>query len=178
MLYKGDYVAPLEPSRGDWQRSLIGLQWLHAVTGAADSHDENIMRAPDGSRFVGIDSDMSFGLRTWHPDQLIQSDRNPATRAFHGRGLPPIVDRDQYQALMRLDERSLRQAIGDLIRPEELKSTLDRLDAVKSQLETLDEAGRVIEAHQWGDASYAVLAQRKGESYAERLLSKREQMPI
>lgn len=176
LLKSADEAPPLLPDNSEGQRSLIALQWLHAITGACDTHDRNIMRSADGKRYVGIDNDISFGAGATayknlvnHPDRLIHDDRKPETKGFHGQGLPPIADRAQYEAIMKLNPASLRELLGPLLAPEEFDATVARLDVVQDHLRTLDGEGRIIGPDQWGPQSLDTILNANERSYVKRI---------
>lgn len=185
LLSQGDYIPPLKPADGEWQRTLIGLQWLHAISGAADSHDENIMRSADGQRYVGIDNDVSFGGgyttdggRVNHPDGMMWRDNNGPTRAFHGQGLPPIADQTQFDAIMALSPARLTEELGTLLHPTELKASIKRLEVVQKHLRSLQRAGHVIAPDRWGQESFDIIKNAPESSYVKRQYNKRQELPI
>jgi hypothetical protein len=185
LLREGDYIPPLEPTEGEWQRSLIALQWLHAISGAADSHDQNIMRSVDGQRFVGIDNDFSFGgglatnrAQVEHPNGMMWRDGADHTIAFRGQGLPPIADQSQFDALMALSPARLTEALGPLLRPSELKATLKRLEVVHKHLRSLQMKGRVIAPDRWGQHSFNIINKASDSSYVRRQYEARQRLPI
>jgi hypothetical protein len=185
LLSQGDHIPPLKPADGEWQRTLIGLQWLHAISGAADSHDENIMRSADGQRYVGIDNDVSFGGgyttdggRVNHPDGMMWRDDQGPTRAFHGQGLPPMADQTQFDAIMALNPARLAEELGTLLHPAELKASIKRLEVVQKHLRSLQRAGHVIAPNRWGQESFDIIKNAPESSYVKRQYNKRQELPI
>lgn len=175
LLTKGLYAPRIDPSDAAAQKSLIALQWLHAISGATDGHDMNIVRSDDGHRFMGIDNDIGFGSKTRHPDDL-KTDGVSYVQPFHGKGLPPIADRSQYRAIMDLSPERLRAAIGNLISPAEFQATLARLEVVQAHLDSLEQTGQVIADNAWDDQSFQAIqeaAVEKGQpSYLTRLVKR------
>jgi hypothetical protein len=180
LLKEGLYIPPLNPADAGAQRSLIALQWLHAISGSADGHDKNIIRSEDGRQFVGIDNDLSFGSKIRHADEL-KTDGPSSERPFHGQGLPPIADRTQYEAIMGLSTERLRTAIGNLITPAEFQATLARLRAAQDHLRRLDREGRIIAADAWDEQSFRAIrdAADEGEpSYLHRLAKRHDYLGV
>lgn len=101
-------VLPLKPPANDrkiaaMQKQLINLQWLDALCGQTDRHEENYVvdLAQDTPVVVGIDNDFSFGSKRTDPE----------ARQSSSLGLPPIIDEETFDSLKKMDWDATAQAL-------------------------------------------------------------------
>jgi hypothetical protein len=127
------------------QSKLSALQMIDFLAGQADRHQGNYMVQTDRTGKVtgvtGIDNDMSFGTK----------DAN--TLAQRGaRQLPALgiyFDKEMAQKIMALDEDLLRAVLSDLLTPEEIQATVDRLNLLKERLQVALTSGRLLDPNEW-----------------------------
>ena len=114
------------------RRGLVALQIIDVLTAQADRNLNNILIKNDLGREspVGIDNDLSFGtaenVSEWH------SQINPAAKPV---GLPVVIDRSMQQAIEGLDERALKDVMGEkLASPARLSAAMSRLNELKAHI--------------------------------------------
>jgi hypothetical protein len=126
---------------------LSALQMIDFLAGQVDRHQGNYMIQVDNNGAVvnitGIDNDMSFGTK----------DTNlMATRG--ARQLPILAkyfDSDMANKILRLDADMVRIALSDLLTPEEINSTLERLALLKRKLSEAQNANQLLNPGQWAN---------------------------
>ena len=124
---------------------LSALEMIDFLAGQADRHQGNYMIQVDHSGNVlgltGIDNDMSFGTKS------------AADMARRGaRELPSVglyFDQDMANKILALDPAMVKIALSDLLTPEEVQATLDRLQLLKDKLRTAQAANKLLAPNQW-----------------------------
>jgi hypothetical protein len=124
---------------------LSALEMIDFLAGQADRHQGNYMIQVDHSGNVlgltGIDNDMSFGTKS------------AADMARRGaRELPSVglyFDQDMANKILALDPALVKIALSDLLTPEEVQATLDRLQILKDKLRTAQAANKLLAPNQW-----------------------------
>ena len=160
----GGSVAPeVLPQDREYQRQLVSLQLVDALVGQGDRHDKNWMRVADATtgqtvRIVGIDNDQSLGRWPHDPELLRQGSDIDPVGALRGVGLPPVVDRSQFDAIMALTDRQLASLAGGLISKSEFEAMSERLLVIRAHLLDLHGKGAVIDPSQWGAGTLSLLA--------------------
>lgn len=133
----------------NWQRELVSLQWLDAISGQVDRHGGNYLvgvdRATGNVTVTGIDNDFSFG-------------RQPTRAAADaiGRkelGLPPLIDRGMADRLTGMDfDRDVAPTLGTLLSRDEVDAAKARFTQVKTEAARLVRDGKVVDDWQaWRD---------------------------
>lgn len=124
---------------------LSALNMLDFIAGQIDRHQGNYMIQVDNSGNVtgvtGIDNDMSFGTRD--PQELAEQG---------GRELPRIglyFDTDMAQRVLNLDPNLVSMALGDLLTPQEVGMTIERLGILKEHLAQAQSDGNLLQPNQW-----------------------------
>jgi hypothetical protein len=147
------------------QKELTKLQLMDALIGNRDRHLSNyfVDFDPETGKITvtGVDNDDAFNRSITNPKQF--SGHN--TRV----GLPPVVDREMFDAINGIDETEYRQSLGRLS-SREADAAVSRLRHVKSHLQTLERTGRVIEPDDpagWGSPEVTSLLTSKN-SYVGR----------
>lgn len=152
------------------RRDLTRLQWLDTLTGQVDRHGQNyfVEYADDGQTIAGIkgiDNDIAFG-------GSLTNARDTSNRGFcmslnrlqefdfgfKGCSLPQVIDRKTFDALMALTPEQIDADCAGLLNADEIKATQSRLAGIQEHLQTLDDAGRVLdEDADWGSDEVAKL---------------------
>ena len=124
---------------------LSALNMLDFIAGQIDRHQGNYMIQVDNSGNVtgvtGIDNDMSFGTRD--SQELAEQG---------GRDLPRIglyFDTDMAQRVLNLDPNLVSMALGDLLTPQEVGMTIERLEILKEHLAQAQSDGNLLQPNQW-----------------------------
>jgi hypothetical protein len=163
-LTRGKAAADVLPDDVQYQRQLVSLQLLDALVGQGDRHDRNWMRvaSPDGktARIVGIDNDQCLGARSDDIRDLRQGSPIDPDGALRGVGLPPVVDREQYEALVSMTPKRLRAITQELISRPEQDALLNRLRQIQNHLSDLRNRGKVIEPDRWGGDTLKTLCEK------------------
>jgi len=186
-LTQGNVSAEVLPQDIEYQRQLVSLQLFDALAGQGDRHNQNWMRIADRQgntvRIVGIDNDQSLGRRPDDPDDLRKSSDNDPFGALRGIGLPPVVDRQHYDAIMSLSPTQLRGATAGLITAEEQSAMVRRLRTIQGHLLRLESNNRVVNPADWGQQTLNWLAsplpaghefEGKEQSYLGRIVPKQK----
>ena len=134
------------------RRETTKLQLLDCLTAQGDRHSGNyfIGLRPDGSvRVAGIDNDQCLGSKVHNPDVIRRGMRNEPDWGFRSCGLPPVIDTDMAETLEKLTPERVRQLLDDILPPDEVAATVQRLTAIKQHVARLRQEGRVIAADAW-----------------------------
>jgi hypothetical protein len=129
-LVLDDTTAPDEFSTADptFQRQMSNLNILDALTGQIDRHGGNFYVNRNGAGGVrsitAIDHDLSFPTKKF--------DVRQKAREYYG--LPQHVDRQTAEMVMAIEGQELRGLLQDLLNEEEIKCTIERLEAIKLAL--------------------------------------------
>lgn len=161
-LTKGEIAAEVLPQDIEYQRQLVSLQLFDALVGQGDRHNQNWMRVADRQgntvRIVGIDNDQSLGRRPDDPEDLRKSSDIDPFGALRGIGLPPVVDRQHYDAIMSLSPEQLRGATAGLITDAEQNAMVRRLRTIQGHLIRLERNREVVNPAGWGQQTLNRLA--------------------
>ncbi len=147
---------PADPKQvAAMQKQMVDLQWLDALCGQTDRHEENYVvdTSQEVPAIVGIDNDFSFGAKRTDPD----------TRASNALGFPPIIDEATYASLKKMDWTTIAAALDAELysvqdnkelaarrEPKrEIEAAKSRFDKVQQKLDELKTAGRVLKS--WDD---------------------------
>ena len=184
-LTKGEIAAEVLPQDIEYQRQLVSLQLFDALVGQGDRHNQNWMRIADRQgntvRIVGIDNDQSLGRRPDDPDDLRTLSENDPFGALRGIGLPPVVDRQHYDAIMSISPTQLRAATAGLITAAEQNAMVRRLRTIQGHLLSLEQNRNVVNPADWGQQTLNRLAaplpaghefEGKAQSYLGRIVPK------
>jgi hypothetical protein len=134
-------APPAQPEQvAAMQEQLTNLQWLDAVSGQTDRHGENyvVNTEVDPPKIMGIDNDHAFGKKR----------KDPSQKLSQNLGFPPVVDKGTFDKLMQMVTNwdQIAASLGDELDADEIDATKERLDAVKTELEKLEKAGRVVKS--------------------------------
>jgi hypothetical protein len=122
------------------QRQLVSLQLMDALIGNRDRHMSNYLVHIDDDtgrvKVTGIDNDDAFNGKITDPKQFAKHNTKVQ--------LPPVVDRQQYDAMMGLTDQQLNQDLRHLS-SKERGAAVSRLHVIKAHLQQLEDTGYVIE---------------------------------
>lgn len=167
-----------------FQRGLVKLQMLDALTGQIDRHLGNYFIQKNARGEVigvqGIDNDLSFGtiLTDESGGNVADPSRGKGKGLAQFRGLPPVVDEPLAERFLALKEADLRQVLAPLLGPAEVEATLARLQVIKRELAKMKAEGLFIKPFQWGRrtlkelgaASESYVGLAKGANYNSALM--------
>jgi len=154
---RGKPAAQVDASvftRADVCAEVTKLQLLDHLTGEGDRHANNyfINIEPNGrAKVMGIDNDQCFGRNLTDPADIQAIDDRDT--AFHGTGLPPVVDTEMKRTINALTTRDIRWMLGNKLNEAEIKAAISRHRGLMNHIEHLRLAGWVIEPAQWSDPS-------------------------
>jgi Domain of unknown function (DUF4157) len=135
-----DFTNPLV------QKGLMDLQLMDAITGQVDRHGGNIFIDPQTGQVTGIDNDAAFGSQNSADPNGLRKTQFGVMSTSHNKGLPPLVDYDSAQMVLKLDPKAVRQELKTLLSPQEIQMTLSRLGVVKQHIQNLYATGKVVGA--------------------------------
>ncbi|MEN8158670.1 MAG: LamG domain-containing protein [Myxococcota bacterium] len=126
------------------RRDLVRLQLMDAIAGQVDRHSGNYFVQQDASGrctgVQGIDNDVSWGKR------LTQASGALPDAAHLPKHLPPYVDREAYDSIMRLKPSAVAQSMNGLLTQDEIAAASQRLSEVQTHLRGLQRQGRVLDS--------------------------------
>jgi hypothetical protein len=152
-------------NRPEVTRETTKLQLLDHLTGQGDRTTYNyfVKVDPTGKvKITGIDNDQCFGQNLTRPEDIRFTGEAGVMR---GTGLPPVVDREMFNAINNLSTADVRKMLGGKLSDAEVNSALLRLQGVKQHIQKLDHQGLVIAPNQWGSVMHLLSADN---SYAKR----------
>ena len=171
-------------SSGALQRQLISLQLLDTLCGQVDRKKDNIFYdfrrtdAADAERVTGvqsiqgIDNDLAFGQIT------DLSSRNQELNAFlgeNGRSTLPVVDKAVAERILALSDEVVRFTLMDILPPNDIDATLNRLHDMQAALEDLRANGSsagidpFVEEGQWGEDTRRLLIEASQKQNRNRV---------
>ncbi len=118
-----------------WQRQAYIQQLFDNLIGNEDRHQGNVLITPDERSFL-IDHSRTFRTTKAFTDALPFSEEK-----FPGVGMMRELPRALVEKVKALDERSMREAVGNTLRGKEIGAVLARKELV------LKEIDRLIAAH-------------------------------
>ncbi|OED45600.1 hypothetical protein ACH42_04950 [Endozoicomonas sp. (ex Bugula neritina AB1)] len=133
------------------QKNLNSAEWLDGICGQQDRHPGNLFIDPKTGDVTLIDNDMAF-----YPgqDTVRRPSQNPQFRKYSGStaGLPPLIDKNVYDKLMKTETSHIRNNLEGLLTPKEIQATIKRMNQLKAHAKQLASQGKVIENWQtWRD---------------------------
>jgi hypothetical protein len=145
--YYYEETAAHEVNYGDprLRRDLVRLQLMDAISGQVDRHPGNyfVQQNAKGecTSVQGIDNDVSWGKK------LVQASGSTLHASYHlPRHLPPYVDREAYDSVMKITPNSLARNMGGLLTQPEIDAASARLAEVQAHLSGLQRRGRVLDS--------------------------------
>lgn len=128
----------IERMKGTWSYSdkAIGqaytLQVFDMICGQIDRHHENyrvIEKNQNVDSIKAINNEMSFGNLTWEKIAAGHENISPLTES-HMRAMPIAV----INQILSLDEKTLRETLGDVLDGDSMSCLLDRLKGVQNSI--------------------------------------------
>ena len=141
-----DYYHQFDFTNPLIQKGLMDLQLMDAITGQVDRHGGNIFIDPLTGQVTGIDNDAAFGKENSADPNNLRKTQFGVMSVSHNKGLPPLVDHDSAQMVLKLDPKAVRQDLKKLLSPQEIQLTLSRLGVVKQHIQNLYVTGKVVGA--------------------------------
>lgn len=148
-VYEGTAVHDINYEDRRLRRDLVRLHLMDAISGQVNRHHGNYFVLADHSGKVidvkAIDNDLSWGNNLkmvevfdtgWHT--------RPEDPIHLPKYLPPVVDKEAYDAAMALNRQTLSKKMGGLLNGDEVDAAARRLRLVQNHLETLETQGRVF----------------------------------
>ena len=153
------------------RKEVTKLQLLDALTGQGDRHHGNYFVHKDKTTgkvtVTGVDNDQCFGSALKDPNGIARG-RSSSNYGFRGVKLPPVIDSEMAKSIRDLKPEDLEDLLGGKLTPEEISATKDRLAAMKSHIDRLEQKGNIISPDDWGTENASNLLSDPSTSYIGR----------
>ena len=147
------------------QRHLSRLQIIDILARQVDRNQANFWLQTDENGHVtkvtGIDNDMSFGSRETSIDSI-------KGMGVEYPGLSAFVDKDIAMRILKVKPTDIIYILSGLLPEAEIVQTVSRLSQMQIYLQQLLEKGKLLEPHQWNEATAKGLI-NEGKSYYQKL---------
>ena len=148
-VYEGTAVHDINYEDPRLRRDLVRLHLMDAISGQVDRHHGNYFVLADHAGKVidvkAIDNDLSWGNNLKMVEVFDTGWHTRPEDAIHlPKYLPPVVDKEAYDAVMALNRQTLSRKMGGLLNSDEVDAAAQRLRLVQNHLKTLEAQGRVL----------------------------------
>ena len=168
-VYEGTAVHDINYEDPRLRRDLVRLHLMDAISGQVDRHHGNYFVLTDHAGKVvdvkAIDNDLSWGNNLKMVEVFDTGWHTRPEDAIHlPKYLPPVVDKEAYDAVMALNRQSLAKKMGGLLNGDEIDAAAERLRLVQNHLKTLDTQGRVLASRdEWASPQVTRLLMERKE---------------
>jgi hypothetical protein len=168
-VYEGTAVHDINYEDPRLRRDLVRLHLMDAISGQVDRHHGNYFVLTDHAGKVvdvkAIDNDLSWGNNLKMVEVFDTGWHTRPEDAIHlPKYLPPVVDKEAYDAVMALNRQSLSKRMGGLLNGDEVDAAAQRLRLVQNHLKTLETQGRVLASRdEWASPQVTRLLMERKE---------------